>query len=137
MAPSKLIYRVEKTRGSRQPQATAKDLNILSWFEVQTVTGVKLSQKAIHNTIIITANTGVVNTFLRESDDAVHGRRRLKDIKSVKCLFDNLFTNGQPLPLNTSWTGHQQTLKPVYWRGFQKLIADIQGSGVTNTVAVK
>jgi len=38
------------------------------------MTGVKISQKVIHNTIIITANTGVVNTFsespmVRSMDD--------------------------------------------------------------------
>ena len=121
---SKLIYWVTKTTGSGKPEAAAKCVNKLSWFEVQTMTGVKLSQKSIHNTIIITANMGGRKQLLRGSDGAVHRRRRLKDIKLVKCspvIFDYLFTNGQPLPLNTSWNGHQQALKSVYWRGFQKL----------------
>jgi hypothetical protein len=71
---SKLIYRVKKSAGFGQPEATAKDVNILRLSEEQTMTGVKLSQKAIHNTIIITANTEVVNTFskspmVRSMDD--------------------------------------------------------------------
>jgi hypothetical protein len=52
-----------RTAGSGQPEATAKHSEILSFFDVQTITVLMLSQKGIQNTIIITANMGVVNSF--------------------------------------------------------------------------
>jgi hypothetical protein len=52
-----------KPAGSEQPEATAKHFEILSFFDVQTITLVMLIQNGIQNTIIITANTGVVNSF--------------------------------------------------------------------------